>query len=312
MTKDTFAKILQAVEEKYSPHYSGGFLPITAKTSLQIGLWYLGNKATYREIAEQFGLSEATVFNCVQRIIEILVGMAPDNIKWPTGSGVGETVAAFKEIAGFPGVVGAIDGCHIEIKAPDSTQSDFIDRTLRHSVNLLAVCDAEKRFTYIYPGFPGSGHDSRVFRVSGLHQRMNAAPQSLFPSTMYHIVGDSAFQLTTYVMVPYKDYGHLTQRQRRYNTVLSKTRCVIENAFGWLKGRFRRLKYIDAELSRIPDIITACCVLHNITLNNTIEEIYISNEVELPAVCEGDIFREDVNLPDLSGREKREFLSSLL
>jgi len=50
-------------------------------------------------------------------------------------------------------------------------------------------------------------------------------------------VGDLAFQLQQHVMVPYKDTGALTVTQLNYNKRLSQTRRIVENAFGFLKGR---------------------------------------------------------------------------
>lgn len=45
------------------------------------------------------------------------------------------------------------------------------------------------------------------------------------------------------------------------------TRQVIERAFALLKGRFRRLKYLDMNRDdMIASVILACCVLHNICL----------------------------------------------
>ena len=44
---------------------------------------------------------------------------------------------------------------------------------------------------------------------------------------------------------------------------------VIERAFALLKGRFRRLKYVDIDkVDDIPKIVIAACVLHNISLCN--------------------------------------------
>ena len=52
-----------------------------------------------------------------------------------------------------------------------------------------------------------------------------------------------------------------------FNETLSGARSVIERAFGLLKGRFRRLKSLDmSNVERIPHVILACCVLHNICL----------------------------------------------
>ena len=47
---------------------------------------------------------------------------------------------------------------------------------------------------------------------------------------------------------------------------LSKARVVIEQAFGLLKGRWRRLKAVPANVEKIPNIIVACCALHNLCL----------------------------------------------
>ena len=44
------------------------------------------------------------------------------------------------------------------------------------------------------------------------------------------------------LLVPYQDNGHLTATRRWFNTVHSSNCCVIERAFGRLKGKFRRLK----------------------------------------------------------------------
>jgi len=56
---------------------------------------------------------------------------------------------------------------------------------------------------------------------------------------------------------------------------LSKVIQVIERAFA-LKGRFRKLKYLDINrMDIIPFVIITCIVLHNICLerlNENIEE----------------------------------------
>ena len=50
-----------------------------------------------------------------------------------------------------------------------------------------------------------------------------------------------------------------------FNKVLSMTRVVVENAYGRLKGRFRRIaKKLDLNVETGCLVIAACCVLHNI------------------------------------------------
>jgi hypothetical protein len=57
----------------------------------------------------------------------------------------------------------------------------------------------------------------------------------------------------------------LTREQKRFNYRLSKARVVVEHSYGRLKGRWRcLLKRLDVDVSDVPELVTACCVLHNI------------------------------------------------
>ena len=111
-----------------------------------------------------FGVSQTAVFDCVQRVIDVLCEAGKNVFLWPTCNEISEVEQEFLSMGGIPGVVGAVDGCHIYIKAPSATQADYIDRTQRHSVILLGVCLPDKRFSYVQIGFPGSAHDSRVLK----------------------------------------------------------------------------------------------------------------------------------------------------
>jgi len=136
-------------------------------------------------------------------------------------------------------VVGAVDECHVRIKAPSLQQSDYLNQKFEHSVNVLAVASANLKFIYVYAGFPGRTHDNRVLQNTSFWMDiMNGQEQKYFPSEQYHILGDSAFPLHTHLLVPFKTVGNVLQsHQQKYNPIHSKTRVVIENAFGFLKGK---------------------------------------------------------------------------
>lgn len=90
-----------------------------------------------------------------------------------------------------------------------------------------------------------------------------------------HIIGDPAYPLGQNLMVAYKDNGHLTDRQKNFNFILSSVRSSIERAFALLKGRFRRLKFMETTtVELIPLLILTACILHNICLMevDTLEE----------------------------------------
>jgi DDE superfamily endonuclease len=221
-----------------------------------------------RSIGDRFDMGKSSLEVSFQRVIAALNSMAQDIITWPTNnSAVATTTAGFQNASGFPGTIGAIDGTHIQIKAPTEHGDTYINRKKVHSIVLQAVCNETMRFTDCFAGYPGSVHDARVLRNSPLYLDAQRDYNRWFPNNT-HLVGDAAYPLKKWIMVPYRDNGHLTRAQKQYNTKLSATRVVIERAFALLKGRFRRLKMLDMNRTDlIPQCITACCVLHNLCLN---------------------------------------------
>ena len=59
--------------------------------------------------------------------------------------------------------------------------------------------------------------------------------------------------------------AYLSAQQKQFNYRLSKARVIIEHTYGQLKGRWRcLLKRLDIDLEFVPELVPACCVLHNI------------------------------------------------
>ena len=116
----------------------------------------------------------------------------------------------------------------------------------------------------IYTGWPGCTHDARVLRTSELY--INAEEGRLFEQNHF-IIGDSAYPVRTWLIPPFKDNGHLTIIQRRFNKAVSSSRQVVERAFGHLKGRFRRLREITVHKPEsIVRLIVSACILHNVAI----------------------------------------------
>ena len=193
----------------------------------------------------------------------------PDVIKWPKGRALQDKSNDFSDMCGVQGVVGAIDGCHIEILAPHDNPMAYYNRKKFYSLVLLAVCDANMQYTYTWAGNPGSSHDAAVLRLSSL---FNSAEGMVPPG--FIILGDSAFPLLRWLVTPYRNFGNLTQVQRMFNRCHSKTRQVIERSFGLLKSRFRRLTKLHiSDLTLAVNSILSGCVLHNICQQND-EELF--------------------------------------
>ena len=179
----------------------------------------------------------------MKRVCKALVRLAPRVIQWPKGNNADIACRKFQSLKGFPGVIGAIDGSHIPIRAPKEDPNSYFNRKSFHSIILQAVCNARCEFTHCCCGAPGSVHDARVFRNSAIANRLGN--REYFPNNT-HLLGDGGYTLHTNLLVPFRDNGHLTQQQRNFNYLLSATRVCIERAFGLMKVRFRIVRLSSA------------------------------------------------------------------
>ncbi|XP_066598104.1 uncharacterized protein [Prorops nasuta] len=268
-------------------------------------LWFLGNQEVYRSVADRFGMSKDTVWNVVFNVCFALESNIRKYMKWPHRNQLLQIEERFRAICNFPGVVGAIDGTHIPISAPTQYSNSYINRKGFHSIHLQSICDHKLRFIDVYTGMCGSVNDARVWRLSDIRELINQDSQRYFPNNT-HIIGDSAYPLTQYLIKPYSDNGHLNEIQINFNRKLSATRMTIERAFGILKGRFRKLKFIYMyRTDMIPLVILCCCILHNICINNDDEPFNIE-EVE----DDEDEDNNDYNFIDAA--DKRDIISRLI
>ncbi|CAH3116126.1 unnamed protein product, partial [Pocillopora meandrina] len=117
-------------------------------------------------------------------------------------------------------------------------------------------------FTNIVARWPGSTHDSFMFRSSNLCSYIEENHHSLDDGIL---LGDSGYALRPFMMTPYINPS--TPAQVAYNDAHCKTRVIIEQTFGRWKRRFHVL---HSEIRMAPEkvciIIGACAVLHNIAI----------------------------------------------
>lgn len=149
--------------------------------------------------------------------------------------------------------------------------TDYYNRKGWYSIIVQAVVDHNYLFRNVYSGWPGSVHDARVLANSLLYSKANSGEILHGNSVIImgrqipvFLVGDSTYPLSTWLMKPFPYNTILSNAQKTFNKTLSRARIVSENAFGRLKARWRRLlKQNDMSISNIPNIIMACCILHN-------------------------------------------------
>lgn len=173
----------------------------------------------------------------------------------------------------FPNCVGAVDGKHCRIQAPNFSGSTFHNYKGYFSVVLMAVVDDKYKFTAVDIGASGSQSDGGVIGRSAIGRMLENGTmgipnpkkvgQYLFPHVL---VADDAFALKSYMMKPFP--GRFLSLERRiFNYRLSRARNVVENAFGILAARWRIFRTpIVAELDLTRLVIHSAVILHNFLL----------------------------------------------
>lgn len=125
-------------------------------------------------MSELFGISEFFTFDCVQRIKAVLCLASRKYIKCPKQEEIINIEREIYNISGFSGVIGTVDGCHININAPGTVPADSFDKTMKHCVILMADKNSHifKQDFLVY-----SMHGRRVFKSTFLCDKMENNPR---------------------------------------------------------------------------------------------------------------------------------------
>lgn len=113
-------------------------------------------------------------------------------------------------------------------------------------------------FTNVVARWPGSTHDSYLFRSSSIENNHRSLDDGI-------LLEDSGYACSPFLMTPYNNLRNAAQEA--YNAAHTKTRVEIEKTFGRWKRRFHVL---HSEIRMTPEkaclITGACAVLHNIAV----------------------------------------------
>ncbi len=235
-------------------------LPIA--TQVYVAVRYLAAGALQLVTADTVVVSQPSVSRCVKNVVASLAEKLGQFVRFPTlADETTKMKQDFYKLQKMPGIVGALDCTHVKIKAPGNDEQAYVNRKNFHSINVQAICNADRRFVNVVACWPGRAHDSRIFTESRIGQEFAVGRWN-----NCILLGDKGYGLQTFLLTPYND-PH-SPAQRRYNAAHMRTRVRIEQAFGVLKRRFAILHTgIRMFPNRACLIITACFVLYNILLD---------------------------------------------
>lgn len=208
----------------------------------------------------------------------------------PTTESFTQNIAEFSAKWNYPNCCGAIDGKHVRIKCPPKAGSAFFNYKDFHSIVLLAMVDANYKFTAVDVGSYGREGDAGIYLKSEMGQRIdkeqfNIPPPNVLPNTETVlpnvVLGDEAFALHKNLMKPYPRQKSLHDRYKAiYNYRHSRARRTTENAFGIMASYFRvfHTPIGIATVETIDNVILAACILHNMMrtekINSPAETIF--------------------------------------
>lgn len=194
---------------------------------------YVATCSMLRLIGECNGIDVSTVSRVITKVTTTIALLRLEYITMPiTEAERKEVMQGFFNISRFPRCIGAIDCTHIKISSVGGNEAEnFRNRKNFFSINVQVVCDSKLRIQDIVCRWPGSAHDSTIFRNSRLRHN--------FESGIYSdglLVGDAGYAINNYLITPLRTVR--LSAENLFNEVQIRTRNPIERCFGVLKRRF--------------------------------------------------------------------------
>lgn len=325
MSRKTFDYICSLVKEDMmvkSAHFVfANGKPMSLCDQVAVALRRLSSGDSLVTIGDLFGLNHSTVSQVTWRFVESMEERGLHHLHWPsTEAEMTEIKSKFEKVRGFPNCCGVIDTTHIVMCLPasDPTGDVWLDHEKNHSMVLQAVVDADMRFRDIVTGWPGKMKDWLVFESSNLYklcdkgERLNGKKVEISKGSEIreYIIGDSAYPLLPYLVIPYEG-KELLESKADFNKRHSATRMVAQRALARLKDMWRIIQGVmwRPDKHRLPRIILVCCLLHNIIIDMEDEA---QDEMPLSHNHDSNYHQEVCGTTDNEGTNLREKLSLYL
>lgn len=257
-------------------HVEGRLMSVERQVAIAVMRLTTGN--TLKWVSQLLGCGLSTVVKIVYKFIASVRQKASIFLQWPTtGESLAQVKDGFFHKHGLLNCFGAIDATHVLMELPSGESAEvWINRSHTFSMILQAVVDTDLRFLDVCVGYPGSLTDAKCLRESSFYkkcrngQRLNGASMQVGDLSIgEYVVGDSEYPLLPWLMKPYKDSELSAPTRALYNEKLNSTRIAVARAFGRLKGTWRILHGTmkQPNIERVPKMIHACCILHNMCIN---------------------------------------------
>ncbi|XP_045461951.1 putative nuclease HARBI1 [Harmonia axyridis] len=245
------------------------------KTKLLVTLLFYAHGSDQSILGSSFfcDMSQSSVSRSIEEITNALTSreIRFRRIRFPRNMReLSQRRARFSEATHIPGSIGVIDCTHVAIIPPNDDQQVFVNRKKYHSMNVQLICEENCWIMNANPNFPGSSHNDYIWGksdISGILQQVYRENGGNF-----FLLGDSEYPLSPWLLTPLRNPS--SEQEERFNNKFNSARSIIERCNRLLKNRFRCLlkhRVLRYQPKKAVAIILACCVLHNICVENHIE-----------------------------------------
>lgn len=260
---------------------------ITPEVQVLAALGFYTSGSFQTSMGDAIGISQASMSRCVANVTKALVEKAPEFIKLDRDAGSREQASQdFCHVAGIPKVLGVLDCVHVAIKAPNAEDASYVNKKGFHSVSCQLVCDARGLLLSAETHWPGGVSDSNILWGSLVPKQLLQEGDSVDG----WLLGDRRYPLRKWLMTPVSNPE--SPAEFRYNLAHGATHEIVDRTFRAIQTRFCCLDgsrgYLQYSPKRTSDIILACCVLHNASLQSGLDAWTLerTEDPELPEQAE--------------------------
>ncbi|KAI3715589.1 hypothetical protein L6452_22575 [Arctium lappa] len=237
-------------------------------------LHIVGNDLRNRFVSWFYRRSGSTTSRHFHRVLNAIISLEDQYLIQPNGDRVPKEIQEQRRFYPFfKDCIGAIDGTHVRVRVPSKDAPRYRGRKGYPTINVLAACTFDLKFTYVLSGWEGTASDSRIIKNA-----LTRNDKLLIPEGKYYLV-DAGLPHRSSLIAPYrgvryhlKEYSSRGPQNSRelFNLRHASLRNAIERAFGVLKKRFPIIRsttepFYSCETQ--SEIFLACCILHNFLLD---------------------------------------------
>ena len=149
-SRESILFIARLIEDEVRPLTRGNHA-ISTEQQLLIALRFFASGSFLQVIGDTHGYDKATVSRIVRKVSLALANKHEQWIQFPTTMEEKNTIReGMYNIAGFPCVIGCVDGTHIRIQAPSQNEPNYVNRKNYHSINVQVICHDKGDSKYFF------------------------------------------------------------------------------------------------------------------------------------------------------------------